>query len=103
MAGKRKSTDDALEIIDREIIGDDEEMRARVEEETLNARVASLIYDARTEAGLSQREFAKLVGTSQPAIARLENADYEGHSLAMLQRIARALGRRVEVKLPKVA
>ena len=47
---------------------------------------------------LSQRELAKAVGTTASVICRLEDADYEGHSLAMLRRIARALDRRVEIR-----
>jgi ribosome-binding protein aMBF1 (putative translation factor) len=70
-----------------------------VEQERLNADVAQLIYDARTRAGLTQAELAKLIGTKQPVIARLEDADYEGHSLKMLQRIARALQRKLKVEL----
>jgi predicted transcriptional regulator len=41
---------------------------------------------------------AALVGTSQPVIARLEDADYRGHSLSILQRIARALKKRLDVR-----
>ena len=48
--------------------------------------------------GLSQRESAKLVGTTASVICRLEDADYEGHSLAMLNRIAAALNPRVEIR-----
>ena len=40
----------------------------------------------------------KLVGTTVSVICRLEDADYEGHSLAMLNRIAEALNRRVEIR-----
>jgi predicted transcriptional regulator len=50
-----------------------------------------MIYDARTKAGLSQSELAVLIGSKQPVIARLEDGDYKGHSLTMLQRIAAAL------------
>jgi hypothetical protein len=39
----------------------------------------------------------ELIDTLQPVIARFEDADYEGHSLSMLQRIAEALGQRLEV------
>ena len=63
------------------------------------AEMAQAIYDARNDAGLTQQKLADLVGTTQSAIARLEDADYNGHSLSMVQRIAAALGRRVEVKL----
>ncbi len=68
-----------------------------IAEEKLNVHIARLIYDARTEAGLTQTELAKLVDTKQQVIARLEDADYEGHSLSMLQRIAQALGKRLSV------
>jgi hypothetical protein len=40
----------------------------------------------------------KLVGTTASVICRLEDADYEGHSLAMLRRIAAALGKRAEIR-----
>jgi transcriptional regulator with XRE-family HTH domain len=52
----------------------------------------------RHKKGLSQRELAKLIGTTASVICRLESADYDGHSLAMLQRIAAALDRRVEIR-----
>lgn len=39
------------------------------------------------------------MGTTQSVISRLEDADYEGHSLTMLQRIAEALHQKVEVRL----
>lgn len=60
--------------------------------------IAEMIYEARSEAGLSQRELATLVGTSASVICRLEDADYDGHSMAMLRRIAAALNRRVELR-----
>ena len=89
-------TRDATHILDR-MTGDDEEMRQLIAEETLNAEVARLIYEARTVAGLTQAELAERIGTKQPVIARLEDADYEGHSLSMLQRIALALNQRIEL------
>lgn len=89
---------DALKIIDR-ITGDDEELKRLIDEETVNAQVARMIYEARTKAGLTQQQLAKLVGTKQPVITRLEDADYGGHSLSMLQRIAAALNKRLEIRL----
>ena len=94
MAKTRK----ALETLDR-ITGKDEDLKRLIEEEELNAKVARLIYDARTKAGLTQEQLAKRVGTSQPVIARLEDADYRGHSLTMLQRIANALNGQLEIHL----
>lgn len=60
--------------------------------------VAQLIYDVRNEAGLTQKELADLIGTRQSVISRLEDADYEGHSLPMLRKIANALNRRIQMR-----
>ena len=94
---KPRKTRDALQIIDR-MIGNDRKVRKLVIEAGVNARIAQLIYDARIEASLSQAQLAKLIGTQQPVIARLEDADYQGHSLTMLQRIAEALSQRLEMR-----
>jgi len=59
--------------------------------------VARQIYELRTARGLTQQQLAELIGTKQPVIARLEDADYQGHSLAMLYRIGAALGCSVAV------
>lgn len=61
--------------------------------------IAQMIYDVRTKSGLSQQELAELVGTQQMVILQLENADYEGDSLTMLERIAGALNLRVELRI----
>lgn len=94
----KERTTDAIKIIDQ-MIGDDEELREMCEQATVNAHVAQLIYDARTEAGLSQTELARMIGTTQSVISRLEDADYEGHSLSMLNRVAQALNREVKIDL----
>lgn len=90
-------TTDALRILDR-ITGDDPELRELIQQETVNVHVARLIYDARTQAGLTQEELADRIGSKQPVIARLEDADYEGHSLTMLQRIAEALDLALDIR-----
>jgi transcriptional regulator with XRE-family HTH domain len=59
--------------------------------------VALQIAALRQKAGLSQKELAKLLHTSQQQISRLESAGYEGHSLSMLRRVAEALHTRVRV------
>jgi transcriptional regulator with XRE-family HTH domain len=83
-------TTDGMKIINS-IIGNDRELRDLCEQATINAQIAQSIYDARTEAGLSQVELAKLIGATQSVIARLEDADYEGDWLSMLNKIAQAL------------
>lgn len=94
---RTKQSANALDILDR-MVAEDIQVLQMIEEETVNVEVARLIHDARTQAGLTQQALAHLVGTSQPVIARLEDADYEGHSLSMLRRIARALDQRLEVR-----
>ena len=60
------------------------------------------ILRARTTAGLTQKEVAVRAGTTQSAIARLESAaPKHSPSIATLQKYARALGYRVEVRLVK--
>jgi transcriptional regulator with XRE-family HTH domain len=54
--------------------------------------LALLVREMREDAGLTQAELAKKVGTTQSVIARLEDAEYAGHSLTMLERIAMACG-----------
>ena len=95
---KPRKTATALETLER-LFGDDTELRALVEEERVHAQVAREIYRLRSSRGLTQAELARKVGTSQSVIARLEDSDYEGHSLRMLRRIAEALDARLAVRL----
>ena len=98
MPKKRQPTSDAIEIMHRRYYEGKPERIAALEEARADDEVARKIYQLRTKAGLSQRELAKLVGTTASVICRLEDADYEGHSLPMLRRIAAALDRRVEIR-----
>jgi ribosome-binding protein aMBF1 (putative translation factor) len=96
-----KRISDAVAILDR-MAGESPRLRRLTEEARINAAVAQLIYTARTKAALSQAQLADKLGTKQSVISRLEDADYEGHSLSMLQRIAAALGQCLEIRfLPR--
>ena len=98
MTAKKKFDSEALQsTFDRFIAGDADQENA-YEQALVDTEVASLIFDLRTKAGLSQRAMARKVGTTASVICRLEDADYEGHSLAMLRRIAAALDQRVEIR-----
>ena len=44
-------------------------------------------------------KYPEMVNTTQSVISRLEDADYEGHSLSMLSRVAQALNREVKIDL----
>ena len=72
-----KTTADAVEILHRLYVRGDEKRAAEIEEERRKATVARQIYDLRTRAGLSRRELAEELGTTQSVIRRLEEADYE--------------------------
>ena len=75
----------------------DPEFAARFERAGEAWDIALQIADLRRQAGLSQKELAKLLKTSQQQISRLESPGYEGHSLSMLRRVAEALNARVRV------
>jgi ribosome-binding protein aMBF1 (putative translation factor) len=90
-------TKDALKILER-TTGRSSTVRQGIANARINLEVAQMIYDARTKAGMSQRELGELIGSRQSVIARLEDADYQGHSLSMLQRIGNALGQRLELR-----
>jgi len=89
-------TRNALEILKRRAARDSE-LREGYEQEKINFKVAILIREEREKAGLSQTQLADLIGTTQSVISRLEDADYEGHSLNMLSRIVQALNRKLEI------
>lgn len=78
---------------------EDPGIASRFKEAGAEWEVALQIVRLRETAGLSQRELADRIGTSQQQISRLESASYEGHSLRMLRRVAEALGARVRVEL----
>ena len=94
----RSSRSPTIQYLYDRYIGDDPERLGWIEEARVNMDIAQKIYDLRTKAGLSQRALAKLVGTTASVICQLEDADYEGHSLSMLRRIAAALDKRVDIR-----
>jgi DNA-binding XRE family transcriptional regulator len=98
MAKKRKPTRDAVEVLDRRYQDGKRERRAALEVVRADDAVARKIFELRTRAGLTQRQLARLVGTTASVICLLEDADYQGHSMAMLTRIAAALNQRVEIR-----
>jgi len=91
-------TRDAMKIIDK-MLGDDTELRQMIADARVSSEIAQMVYDARTDAGITQKELAEMVNTGQSAIARLEDADYEGHSLTMLQRVAEVLNCHIQLSM----
>ncbi len=94
-----EKTTDALELIRRRLGRSREDVEASIARERAESGVAQQIYDLRTKHGLTQAQLAARVGTSTSVIRRLEDADYAGHSLRMLNRIAEALGADLNVEI----
>ncbi len=96
---KTRKITDGVEILDRRYVRNDSEMKKMVEEEFEKLQIGQQIYDLRKEANLTQDELADMVGTTGSVISRLESAEYDGHSLKMLERIAVALGKKVAISI----
>jgi DNA-binding XRE family transcriptional regulator len=85
MPASKKGTTDAVEILHRRFHEGNPARLESLEQTRANEEIARKIRALRTKAGLTQDQLAKVVGTTSSAICRLEDADYEGHSVAMLR------------------
>jgi transcriptional regulator with XRE-family HTH domain len=74
-----------------------DEERAGIEQDLA---LGQLIYDLRTQAGLSQRELAERMGTTQSVISRLEEGGGARNRLDTLARVATSLDRHLIVSFP---
>jgi ribosome-binding protein aMBF1 (putative translation factor) len=86
-----------------------EDVKSRRSAPTANERagfehdlaLGQLIYDLRSEAGLSQRELAERMGTSQSVISRLEEGGGTRNRVDTLARVAVALDRHLVLSFPE--
>jgi ribosome-binding protein aMBF1 (putative translation factor) len=90
-----KMTTDAVVILQKRFGSPESE--AYMVEELERILIGNQIYDLRTKAKMSQSALARKVGTKAAEIDRLENADYEGHPLPLLRKIAAVVGMRIEL------
>jgi len=88
-------TTDAIAILNRRFGSPESE--TYMVEELERILIGNQIYDLRTKAGMTQAALAKKVGTKAAEIDRLESADFEGHPLPLLRKIATVFGRRIEI------
>ena len=99
----KRTTRDAVKILHRLYYEGRPDRVASLEAERLKVEMGQRIYDLRTDARLTQNQLAEKVGTTRKVIDTLEETDYEDHELGdavlMLQRIAKALGKRVEFQV----
>ncbi len=75
----------------------DPEFKRLYQEEESKFSVSQKIRRLREKLGITQQQLAKLTHTSQAAIARIESANYEGHSLSKLYEISEALGAKLVI------
>jgi len=74
------------------------DFKKHYQEERQALKLAMKIVELRDQKGLSQQELAKLMGTSQQAISRIESGEYEGFTLKTLEKIAGSTGMRVKIE-----
>ena len=96
-----KSVMDASDRLFKRIddaVAADPKLAAKVKGIMLEAQVALKLEGARKSCGLTQKELAARIGTSQPQIARLESNGYTG-SVRTLAEYAAACGKKLKISL----
>ena len=78
----------------------DPAMESLIEEELKALRVGVQIAKLRQQKRMSQTELAAKAGMSAPNVSRIENSPSQNMTLGTLVKLARALGREVEIALP---
>ena len=92
-----RTTTDAIEIIYRRYYAGRPRRLASLYEAIADDEVARKAYELRTRARLTQAQLARRIGTTAKDISRLEDADYKGNALGMLNRIATTLNKRMKI------
>lgn len=77
----------------------DPSLKERLEKADRAWDIAFQVYDLRKKAELTQTQLAKLVGTRQSNIARIESADYTGYTFKTLEKITKALKAHLEIRI----
>jgi DNA-binding XRE family transcriptional regulator len=81
----------------RKELAEDADLLDSVEEEIFHAELAMKLQQIRKAAGLTQKKLAEMIKTQQSVISRIEDSDYDGHSLSVVRKIATALGKRIRI------
>jgi len=95
---RKRKTSSATDILRRRYYEGKPERVASLDAERLNARIAQLVHDLRTGADLTQAQLAEQIGTTASVISRLEDSDYNGHSLSILKKIAAVFSSKLEIR-----
>lgn len=78
------------------------EFRKQYEKEKMSLKIAYQIAKLRRKLGLSQKDFAERVGTTQQVISRLESGAYTGYTLKTLERLAKATNTEIVISFRSV-
>ena len=76
----------------------DKEFRKFYEEEGRNLEIGHKIARLRQKFGLTQKQLAEKIKTSQTVISRLESGDYWQCSLRTLEKIALVTGTHLDIR-----
>jgi ribosome-binding protein aMBF1 (putative translation factor) len=88
---KKERTSSAREILRRRLYDGKPDRIAEREQTRREMSLGMKIRHLREEAGMTQKQLAAKIGTQPSAISRIEDADYDGHSISLLQKVADAL------------
>lgn len=102
MSNEKKTTKSAVEIMHKRYVKGNKKRLKYIEQEKERVEIAQKIYDLRTNANLTQKELARRIGTRQSVISRLESAEYTGHTLKILTKIAKATNRHLTIEFTPV-
>ncbi len=94
---KRKKDD--LDQLTEKLIKQDPDIAAEFEKADQAIDLAFQILNLREKAGLTQKQLAEFVGTKQSNISRIESADYTGYTWTTLEKVAKALKAKLEIKI----
>lgn len=94
-----KKKKDDLDRLTEKILKEDPSFAEKLEKADGAWDIAFQIYDLRKKAGLTQSQLARLVGTKQSNIARIESADYTGYTFKTLGKVTKALKARLEIRI----
>lgn len=94
---KRKKDD--LDKLTDKLLKKDTSFAQEFEKADQALDIAFQIYNLRQKIGLTQTQLAKLVGTKQSNIARIESADYTGYTLKTLEKVTKALKAKLEIRI----
>ena len=98
-AEKKKSKELTLSQAMADTFAKNPEVKKYYDEMEPEYQLKAQIIEARIAKGLSQKELAKLVGTQQSAVSRYEKEDCFQMSIRQLNKVAHALGKKVEIRL----